>query len=82
MKNIPHRNLQLAVDVLPSHASESLLDEAQILRSQKKKQKLGQTLKKKPKTLNPKPKKKKTLQCKTLFQRSRKRIPFVILTYY
>jgi hypothetical protein len=47
MKNIPHRNLQLAVDVLPSHASESLLEEAQILGSQKKKQKLGQTFKKK-----------------------------------
>jgi hypothetical protein len=46
MKNIPHQNLQLAVDVLPSHASESLLDQAQILGSQKKKQKLGQTLKK------------------------------------
>jgi hypothetical protein len=57
MKNIPHQNLQLAVDVLPSHASESLLDEAQILGSQKKKQKLGQTLKKKKKkkTLKPKP---------------------------
>jgi hypothetical protein len=60
MKNIPHRNLQLAVDVLPSHASESLLEEAQILGSQKKKQKLGQTFKKKKKqktkTLNPKKK--------------------------
>jgi hypothetical protein len=52
MRNIPHQNLQLAVDVLPSHASESLVHEVQILGSQKKKQKLGQTLKK---NKNPKP---------------------------
>jgi hypothetical protein len=49
MRNIPHQNLQLAVDVLPSHASESMVHEAQILGSQKKKQKLGQILKKKQK---------------------------------